>query len=122
MSTKITHSSEHQLLALAAQTIGFDYIMYVPACYHLRSGLMHFTSGNRTAVWNPLIDDAHLLQLAVASPAVNLQEIINEAAKINGDTAARCAYVRETYVRAVTKGVLPLTETITNTDDLTPIS
>lgn len=108
------------MLSLAAQAIGFDYIMYVPKSYHLHSGLLHFTPSNRTAIWNPLIDDAHLLQLAVASPRVNLQDIINEAAKIDGDCAARCAYVRETYVREVTKWGATMAETVTDTDSTMP--
>lgn len=120
MSTKTIHSMEHQLLAMAARAISFDYIMYVPTSYHLRGGLMHFTSGKRTAIWNPLVDDAHLLQLAVASPSVNLQDIIKAAAEIDGDNAARCAYVRETYVRAVTKSVAAMAETIADTDDTMP--
>jgi hypothetical protein len=105
---------------MAARAISFDYIMYVPTSYHLRGGLMHFTSGKRTAIWNPLVDDAHLLQLAVASPSVNLQDIIKAAAEIDGDNAARCAYVRETYVRAVTKSVAAMAETIADTDDTMP--
>lgn len=120
MSTNTVHSLEHQLLALAAQAISFDYIMYVPTSYHLRGGLMYFTSGKRTAIWNPLVDDAHLLQLAVASPSVNLQDIIKAAAEIDGDSAARCAYVRETYVRAVTKSVATMAETIADSDDMMP--
>jgi hypothetical protein len=97
-----TTTSERQLLELAAQAIGFKYLLYVPQSYHLRGGLLyHSQNGGRTKTWNPLLDDADLLQLAVASPAVSLQDFIIEAAGIGGDDAARRAYVREHFVRAV---------------------
>lgn len=100
-----TIMTERQLLELAAQAIGFKYLLYVPQSYHHRGGLLYCSQNGRTKTWNPLLDDADLLYLAVASPAVSLQDIIVEAAGIDGADDARRAYVREHFVHAVAAGV-----------------
>jgi hypothetical protein len=108
-----TTITERQLLEQAAQAVGFEYMFYAPQSYHLRSGLLCSSPNGRTRAWNPMVDDADLLQLAVAAPTVNLQDIIVEASRIEGDDAARRAYVREHFVRAVTQAGLPMAETVT---------
>jgi hypothetical protein len=101
-STITTERHERQLLELAAQAIGFKYMLYVSPSHLGSGGLMYSSPNKRTKTWNPLHDDADLLHLAVASPSVSLQDFIVEAAGIDGDDAARRAYVRERFVRAVT--------------------
>jgi hypothetical protein len=54
------------------------------------------------SVWNPLIDDGDLFRLAVAIPAVNLQEIVSSISRSSQDNLEiRCAVVREAFVQAV---------------------
>jgi hypothetical protein len=115
-----TTTTERQLLELAAQAISFKYLMYVPQSYHLRGGLLHSSQNGCTKIWNPLLDDADLLYLAVASPAVSLQDIIVEAAGIDGTDDARRAYVREHFVRAVAANVAAAQKGVVDADAVTP--
>lgn len=117
----MTTTTERQLLELAAQATGFEYLLYVAKAYHLRGGLLYRTSNGRTTTWNPLIDDGDLLQLAVAAPTISLQDIILEASRIEADDAARRAYVREHYVRAVTEAGLAMAETGTVVNNDIPV-
>jgi hypothetical protein len=120
MTTSTTANTEQQVLEMAAQAIGFEYLMYVHYTYPHQGGLLYKPPGGRQRVWNPLLNNADLLQLAVAAPTVNLHDIINQAAAIGGDEAARLAYVRETFVRAVTQGVVPMAETVAVIDHAAP--
>lgn len=114
-----TTTTERQLLELAAQVSRFEYMFYTPKSFHLRSGLLYSGPDGRTRAWNPLIDDGDLLQLAVATPTISLQDIIVEASRIEADDVARRAYVREHFVRAVTRAGLAVAKTVTN-DNATP--
>jgi hypothetical protein len=93
---------EQQILETAARAVGFKYHMYVLASPPHRSGLLFTKPDSRTGVWNPLVDDADLPQLAVAAPTVNLQTFIVEAAKLGSENSSRLAYLREAFTRAVT--------------------
>jgi hypothetical protein len=121
MSTSTPSKTEQQLLELAAHAIGFKFLMYVHETYPHQSGLLYKPPGGRQRVWNPLLNNADLLQLAVAAPAVNLHDIITQAAAIDGDEAARHAYVREAFVHAVTQSVAPMAETAAVIDNATPL-
>jgi hypothetical protein len=95
--------------------------MYVHETYPHQGGLLYKPPGGRQRVWNPLLNDGDLLQLAVAAPTVNLHDIINQAVAIGGDDkAARRAYVRQAFVRAVTQSVAPMAETAAVIDNATP--
>lgn len=120
MSTTTTSNTEQQQLELAAHAIGFKFLMYVHETYPHQGGLLYKPPGGRQRVWNPLLNDADLLQLAIGAPAVNLHDIINQAAAIGGDEAARRAYVRQAFVRAVTQSVVPMAETVAVIDNATP--
>jgi hypothetical protein len=117
-----TTTTERQLLELAAQATGFEYMLYAPQTYHLRSGLLYNSPNGRTRTWNPLTDDGDLLQLAVAAPSISLQHIIFEASRIEAtDDAARRAYVREHFVRAVTRAGLAMAETVIVVNNDSPV-
>jgi hypothetical protein len=94
--------TEQKLLEQAAKRAGFAYLMYVPESRpNLPSGLLYSRPNERVRVWNPCANDGDLLYLAAAVPDVDLQQIITEAAQLEADQAARLAYVRNTFVRAV---------------------
>ncbi|WP_075790882.1 hypothetical protein [Massilia putida] len=120
MNTSTTFKTEQQLLEMVAHAIAFNFLMYVHETYPHQSGLLYKPPGGRQRVWNPLLNNADLLQLAVAAPTVNLHDIIAQAAAIDGDEAARHAYVREAFVRAVTLSVVPMAETPAVIDNATP--
>jgi hypothetical protein len=99
--------TEQRLLELVANTVGFEYLMYVPASFPHRSGLLYKREHARMSVWNPLVDDGDLFRLAVAAPAVDLQKIINSVSRSCRDSLEiRCAVVREAFVQAVATMVL----------------
>jgi hypothetical protein len=116
-----TTTTEPQMLELAAQTTGFEYMLYAPKSYQLRSGLLYSCPNGRTRGWNPLTDDGDLLQLAVAAPTISLQDIILEASRIEADDAARRAYLRGHFVRAVTQAGLAMAETVTVVNNDHPV-
>lgn len=102
MTTPMTSETEQKLLELVANAVGFDYMMYVPASFPHRSGLLYKREHARMSVWNPLVDDGDLFRLAVAAPAVNLQKIINSVTRpCQEKLETRCAVVREAFVQAV---------------------
>jgi hypothetical protein len=104
MSTTNVAITEQKLLEQAAKRAGFAYLMYVPESRPtLPSGLLYSRPNERVRVrvWNPCANDGDLLYLAAAVPDVDLQLIIAEAAQLEADQAARLAYVRSTFVRAV---------------------
>jgi hypothetical protein len=108
----MTNTAEQQLLELAAQVTGFEYLMYVPKTFPHEGGLLYQNSSGRLQVWNPRINDGDLLHLAVAAPAVNLHDVIIKAAEMGGDQASRRAYVRETFLRMVAERRVTNTEAV----------
>jgi hypothetical protein len=103
MDTTTTAHCERQLLEQAARAIGFAYLMYVPPSYPHASGLLHRDADGRLKVWNPRINDADLLQLAVAVPSVNLHTLIVQARDASTDDTARRKHVREGFLSAITQ-------------------
>ena len=59
------------------------------------------------SVWDPLVDDGNLFRLAVAIPAVNLQEIIKPVyPSTQVRLGFRFAVVRKVFVRAIATMVI----------------
>ncbi|WP_413674374.1 hypothetical protein ACEN9H_08425 [Massilia cellulosiltytica] len=103
----MTALNEQRLLELVANMVGFEYLMYVPAAFPHRSGLLYKREHARMSVWNPLTDDGDLFRLAVAAPGVDLQKIIKSVSRSCQDgLELRCAAVREAFVQAVATMVL----------------
>lgn len=103
MDTTMTAHGERQLLEKAARAIGFAYLMYVPPSYPHESGLLYRNADGRLKVWNPRINDADLLQLAVALPRVNLHTLIIQARDASPDDALRRKHVRESFLSAISQ-------------------
>ncbi|MVW64212.1 hypothetical protein GPY61_30215 [Massilia sp. NEAU-DD11] len=99
----MTAHCERQLLEKAARAIGFAYLMYVPATHPHASGLLYRNAAGRLKVWNPRINDADLLQLAVAVPSVNLHTLIIQARDASTDDTLRRKHVRESFLSAISQ-------------------
>lgn len=107
MNRPMTALTEQRLLELVANMVGFEYLMYVPAAFPHRSGLLYKREHARMSVWNPLTDDGDLFRLAVAAPGVDLQKIIKSVSRSCQDgLELRCAAVREAFAQAVAAMVL----------------
>lgn len=99
----MTSETEQRLLELAANTVGLEYLNYVPASLPRRSGLLYKRGHARMSAWNPLPDDGDLFLVALTAPAVNLQKI----SRSNRDKIEiRCPIVREAFVKAVSTMVI----------------
>lgn len=97
----MTALTEQRLLERVANMVGFEYLMYVPAAFPHRSGLVYKREHARMSVWNPLTDDGDLFRLAVAAPEVDLQIIKSASRSCQDRLGIRCATVREAFVQAV---------------------
>ena len=107
MTRPMASKTEQKLLELVANAVGFEYLMYVPASFPQRSGLLYKREHGRMSVWNPLVDDGDLFRLAVAAPAVNQQMIINSVSRpCQGKLEIRCACVHGAFVQAVATRVI----------------
>lgn len=99
-------NSEKRMLELAARAVEFKYLMYMPASYPHRSGLLYKKEDGRTGMWNPLVDDGDIFRLAVAAPSFDLREIILSTPKaVEESLENRCARVREAFVFKLAKSV-----------------
>ena len=110
MVNPIPPDREKIILELAAHVIELKYLMYMPASFPHRSGLLYKKEDGRTAMWNPLIDDGDIFRLAVAAPSFNLREVIFSVPQAFGESLEnRCARVREAFL-------LSIAESITNAE------
>ena len=101
---------EKKVLELAARAIELKCLMYMPESYPYRSGLLYKRGDGRTAIWNPIIDDGDIFRLAVATPAVDLREVMFSMPQAVQDSLEnRCARVREAFV-------LKLAETVAHAE------
>lgn len=108
MNNTVPINTEKRVLELVARVIDLEYLMYMPASFPHRSGLLYMTDNARTAMWNPLIDDGDLFRLAVAAPTFDLREaILSVPQAVDDGLENRCARVREAFV-------LKIAESITN--------
>lgn len=103
MDTTMTAHCERQLLENAARAIGFAYLMYVPTSHPHASGLLYRNVDGRLKVWNPRLNDADLLQLAVAAPSVNLHTLIIQARDTSTDDTLRRKHLRESVLNAISQ-------------------
>lgn len=99
-------NSEKKVLELAARAIKLRYLMYMPATYPHRSGLLYNKEDGRAAMWNPLVDDGDIFRLAVAAPSVDLREVILSIPHaVQESLEIRCARVREAFVLKLAESV-----------------
>jgi len=119
----VLSSSEKKVLELAARAIELRYLMYMPASYPHRSGLLYNKEDGRTAMWNPLVDDGDIFRLAVAAPSVDLREVILSTPRVVQESLeSRCARVREAFVLALAESVTDAAAHHGNSADLNPIA
>lgn len=99
-------NSEKTVLEMAARAIELRYLMYMPASYPHRSGLLYKKEDGRTAMWNPLIDDGDFFRLAIAAPSVDLREVILSIPQaVQESQENRCARIREAFVLKLANSV-----------------
>jgi len=102
MKNTLPSDFEKRVLELTARVIELKYLMYMPATYPHRSGLLYTKEDGRVAMWNPIIDDGDIFRLAVAVPSFDLREVILSAPQASGDSLEnRCARVREAFVLSI---------------------
>jgi hypothetical protein len=102
----VLSNSEKRVLELAARAIELRYLMYMPASYPHRSGLLYNKEDGRTAMWNPLIDDGDIFRLAVAALSVDLREVILSTPRVAQESLEnQCARIREAFVLKLAESV-----------------
>jgi hypothetical protein len=102
----VLSNSEKSVLELAARAIKLRYLMYMPASYPHRSGLLYNKEDGRVAMWNPLVDDGDIFRLAVAAPSVDLREVMLSMPQVVQESLEnRCSRVREAFVLKVAESV-----------------
>jgi hypothetical protein len=122
MNNTLPINSEKNVLELVARVIELEYLMYMPASFPHRSGLLYKNGNARAAMWNPLIDDGDLFRLAVAAPFFDLREaILSVPQAVDESLENRCARVREAFVLNIAESVTNLESGIrVNPVDLDP--